>query len=170
MTREDDYCYCPFAYCYSNYAREGYAPNKLAYTDVVELNGMKLKTTLGGTGLAVSTSTKYPELALEFARYAAAPETQAGIYTYAGGQPGHAKAWENEALGQLTGGFFRTLRPLMERSYLRPRYHGYLHFQDLAGTPVQEVMMGKLSAKEALRQMNQFYKQSIQIKNNKNGH
>ena len=32
MSTTDDYWYCPFAYCYSNYSRSGYAKNLLHYT------------------------------------------------------------------------------------------------------------------------------------------
>jgi len=39
MSTTDDYWYCPFAYCYSNYSRTGYAKNLLHYTDVLSYNG-----------------------------------------------------------------------------------------------------------------------------------
>jgi len=53
----------------------------------------------------------------------------------------------------------------MERGYTRPRYHGYLHFQDRAGQPVQDFLMGKTSAIHALNQMNQIYQASLAIEN-----
>ena len=42
MSKTDDYWYCPFAYCYSNYSRAGYAKNLLHYTDLVEFNGKEI--------------------------------------------------------------------------------------------------------------------------------
>lgn len=169
MTREDDYWYCPFAYCYSNYSRLGYARNLLNYTKVVQVQGSRLKTTLGGTGLAVSATSMHLELAIEFARMSASSEIQSGIYAYSGGQPGHGWAWEDAGLNFHTHGFFNELRPLMEDSYMRPRYHGYLHFQDHAGQPLQDYLMGKTTASSALQSMNRCYTDSIQIKNRLHG-
>ena len=67
MSTTDDYWYCPFAYCYSNYSRTGFSKNLLHYADVVSFNGSKLRTTIGGTGLAVSAFSKYKETAIDFA-------------------------------------------------------------------------------------------------------
>src|SRR4030095_11800333 len=69
MSSTDDHWYCPFAYCYSNYSRTGYAKNLLHYTDVVSFNGNKLRTTIGGTGLAVLVFSKHKELAIDFTRW-----------------------------------------------------------------------------------------------------
>src|SRR6202000_2289535 len=58
MTLGDDIAYCPFAYGYSNYSRDGYARKLLHYHDMVTLDGKtNLRSTLGGTGLAVSSKS-----------------------------------------------------------------------------------------------------------------
>jgi multiple sugar transport system substrate-binding protein len=50
----------------------------------------------------------------------------------------------------------------MERGYVRPRYNGYLHFQDLAGDPVQDYLSGKeKDASVTLQIMNKIYHQSL---------
>jgi len=50
----------------------------------------------------------------------------------------------------------------MERGYIRPRYNGYLHFQDHAGKPIQDFMSGKTTdAKSVLKQINQLYQSSL---------
>lgn len=55
----DDLVYCPFAYGYSNYARADYAPNILCFGGLVMWGGRRLRSTLGGTGLAVSQHCKH---------------------------------------------------------------------------------------------------------------
>ena len=52
MTTTDDYWYCPFAYGYSNYSREGYARHRLTYSDLVRIGekGHRLRSTIGGNG------------------------------------------------------------------------------------------------------------------------
>jgi multiple sugar transport system substrate-binding protein len=161
MSNTDDYWYCPFAYCYSNYTRVGYAKNLLYYTDVVTYNGMQLRTTIGGTGLAISAFSKHKEIAVQFAEWVVSEKLQQTFYVQHGGQPGHMAAWQSEEANRLTNNFFKEVLPVMQNGYIRPRYNGYLHFQDHAGNPLQKCLLNNLSAKEALKEMNVIYKQSL---------
>ena len=161
MSSTDDYWYCPFAYAYSNYARIGYARHVLHYTDVAAVNGRRLKTTIGGTGLAVSAFSAHQKEALDFAAMAVSGECQRTLYVQHGGQPGHRSAWEDEMANRLTQDFFTAVLPVMENGYMRPRYNGYLHFQDHAGDPLQQCLLGKMNPKQALEEVNVIYRQSI---------
>ncbi len=161
MSSTNDYWYCPFAYGYSNYARDGYAKYPLRYTGTVSVLGHQLRTTIGGTGLSVSAHSKHPEQALSFAQMAVSEVWQSSIYVQHGGQPGHLSAWKNDLANSLTNDYFKQVLPLMERGYTRPRYNGYLYFQDHAGAPVQAYLMGKISALDALEQMNELYQISL---------
>ena len=92
MSTRDDIAYCPFAYGYSNYSREGYARHRLEFTDLVSIDGFgPLHSTLGGTGIAVSSRCTHKEIAVDYAGFTAGPECQRTIYYYSGGQPGHRK-------------------------------------------------------------------------------
>lgn len=163
MSGSDDYWYCPFAYGYTNYSREGYAKSLLHYTDVVSYSGEKLRTTIGGTGLSVSNFSKYRQEAVAFAEMVCAPQFQTNGYTLNEGQPGYLAAWKSDRNNQLTHNFFSNVLPVMENGYLRPRYHGYLHFQDEAGQYVQEFMSGKQkSAEVVLKKLNEIYTQSLE--------
>ena len=164
MTTTDNYWYCPFAYCYSNYSRVGYAANLLTYTDVVSFNGKKLQTTIGGTGLAVSAFSKHKEIAVDFASMAVSGECQRTMYVQHGGQPGHLSAWLDKEANVLTNNFFKNVLPVMKNGYVRPRYNGYLHFQDHAGTPLQKCIMNNENPKIALNEMNKIYRDSFIIK------
>lgn len=164
MTTTDNYWYCPFAYCYSNYSRVGYAANLLTYTDVVSFNGKKLQTTIGGTGLAVSAFSKHKEIAVDFASMAVSGECQRTMYVQHGGQPGHLSAWLDKEANVLTNNFFKNVLPVMKNGYVRPRYNGYLHFQDHAGTPLQKCIMNNENSKIALNEMNKIYRDSFIIK------
>jgi len=159
MSSTNDYWYCPFAYAYSNYARTGFAKHVLHYTDVVSFKGKKLRTTIGGTGIAVSSSSINPEIAIDFAQWVVSEELQQTLYAEHGGQPGHLKAWQDEKNNRLSHDFFRSVLPVMQNGYIRPRYNGYLHFQDQAGDPLQQCLMGSVTATKALDQMNHIYRQ-----------
>ena len=165
MSRTNDYWYCPFAYCYSNYARTGYADHLLQYADVVTFtNGYKLQTTIGGTGIAVSAFSQHREDAVRFAQMVVSPSWQSTLYVQHGGQPGHLEAWTNEAANKLTHRFFQEVLPTMQRGYMRPRYNGYLHFQDHAGDPLHHYLQKGGNPSSVLDTMNNLYRQSLATK------
>jgi len=161
MTTTDDYWYCPFAYGYSNYARTGYARHRLAYADLVTFKGAPLRSTLGGTGLSISANARHPLEALAFAQWLTSGPVQSTFYAEHGGQPGHRKAWTDQHLNNLTHNYFTNTLPAMDRGYLRPRYPGYLYFQDHAGDPIQEFLLNKRDAKSTLRTLDHLYQDSL---------
>ena len=166
MSQTDEFWYCPFAYGYSNYSREGYAANSLLYTDVVRFGRHgRLRTTVGGTGLAVSASSQHQEAALEFAKWVVSPAIQATFYTQHGGQPGHRSAWVSEKNNELCQNFFQNILPVMDRGYIRPRYNGYLHFQDHAGDPLHHYLQHGGQPENVLQEMNRIYQESLKQKN-----
>ena len=160
MSKTNDYWYCPFAYAYSNYARKGYATHLLHYTNVVSYKGSRLKTTIGGTGLSVSAFSKHRDIALDFVQMAVSGRCQRSMYVEHGGQPGHRSAWLDEAANRLTNNFFMEVLPVMDNCYLRPRYNGYLHFQDHAGDPLQQCLLHDTDPEKAMAAMNIIYRQS----------
>ncbi|MBT2757787.1 extracellular solute-binding protein [Mesobacillus foraminis] len=161
MSARHDLAYCPFAYGYSNYSRRGYGKNIIRFTDMVEINGHgRLKSTLGGTGLAISVKCRNIDIAVKYAEYIASPECQSTIYAENGGQPGHRNAWVNEELNGRYHDYFLSTLPALDRAYLRPRYSGYLHFQDQAGDLVRKYMMEGGNAGRILEGMNQYFRES----------
>ncbi|MBS1512845.1 MAG: extracellular solute-binding protein [Bacteroidetes bacterium] len=161
MTATDDYWYCPFAYGYSNYSRKGYADNILHYTDVITISGKKMQTTIGGTGLAVSATSAHKTIALDFAQWIVSGNIQSTLYVQHGGQPGYLAAWKDAEANTLTNDYFTSVLPIMENGYIRPRYNGYLHFQDHAGAPLHHCIMNNTSSQKALHEMNAVYRASF---------
>lgn len=156
MTAADEIWYCPFAYGYSNYSRDGYARRRLAFGDVVD--GMR--STLGGTGLAISARTRHRNDAAEYVQFVAGAECQRTLYTESGGQPGYRAAWRSASTNRLTNDFFRDTLPALDRAFLRPRYNGYLHFQDKAGPVLQRCLKRGGDAGTMLGQLNRIYRES----------
>jgi multiple sugar transport system substrate-binding protein len=141
MSARDDFVYCPFAYGYSNYARRGYGANRLEFGDLLHIaNGAIGRSTLGGAGLAISSACKHRDIALAYACFVASPECQRSLYVQNGGQPGHRSAWTDDEANRVTNGFFRNTLPALDRAYLRPRYDGYVGFQESAGPLVHEFL------------------------------
>lgn len=160
MTAGDAIGYCPFAYGYVNYARNDYTANPLCFGGLVALEGTRLRSTLGGTGLAVSQHCRDRELALEYARFVAGPEVQRGMYLRAGGQPGHRTAWTDPEANRLCGEFFRDTLQTLDEAWLRPRYSGYIPFQDRAGEIVHRYLAEGGHPRAALAEIDLAYRAS----------
>jgi multiple sugar transport system substrate-binding protein len=163
MTQRDNIAYCPFAYGYSNYARAGYAAKLLEFGDLCQIDkGGKGRSTLGGTGLAISTRCQHRDMALAYARFVASSECQKTLYTQSGGQPGHRSAWSDEEANRLTNNFFRNTLPALDRAYLRPRYDGYIDFQNQAGPVVHEYLKNGSDPRLAIQVLRDLLTKSLQ--------
>lgn len=166
---QEQFAYCPFSYGYSNYTVKGYAQHTLHYGRLVDFdtsNNSKniLKSTLGGTGIAVSAFSKHQKEALSFVSYVMQPSVQEGIYLHAGGQPGLKNAWISPASNMHTSNYFLQTLPDVEHAYVRPRYHGYLHFQDHAGIPLQQYLRTGDHKSSCFREMNRVFQESLVIR------
>jgi len=149
--------YCPFAYGYSNYSRPGYARHLLKAGGLVEFGGKRLRSTLGGAGMAVSSKTKHPRQAMDYARFTASPEVQGGVYFQSGGQPGHRTAWTDQAVNTASSGFFENTLQTLDEALCRPKVPGYMAFQDAATPVAHDAVAGKKSVAEAAREITKLW-------------
>jgi len=156
MTSGDTFGYSPFSYGYSNYARPSYVRTPLQFGGLVQRKGRRMTSTLGGAGLAISSRCAHIELAADYARFAASEPVQRGLYTESGGQPGHRAAWLDDETNRLTGNFFRNTLQTLDESYLRPRYAGYIEFQERAPAVLQRCMQGEATVKQTLQELDRL--------------
>ena len=157
MTLTDRFAYCPFAYGYSNFSRDGYARRPLEFGDLVEIDGRRCRTTLGGAGLAISSRCASVEAALDYAAFVADPLCQRTLYFENGGQPGHRSAWTDERVNRACRNFFVNTLPALDRAFLRPRYSGYLHFQDRAGSSIRDYLRRGGDERTVLERLDLLY-------------
>ncbi|RZK57905.1 MAG: carbohydrate ABC transporter substrate-binding protein [Pedobacter sp.] len=161
MTQSDEIAYCPFAYGYSNYSRNGYARKPLHFHDMISLDGKtNLRSTLGGTGLAISSKCENLAIAVEYAKYVGSSACQSSLYFESGGQPGHLAAWKNEEVNRQSQNYYLNTLPALERAFLRPRYHGSMFFQDHAGDVVRDYLMQGEDELQVLAELNKLYQES----------
>ncbi len=154
--------YCPLAYGYSNYARPGYAAHRLSFGAPPPFSTGPLATTLGGTGLALSAFRPHRSTALAYAAYAASGSVQRTLHTAAGGQPGHRSAWVDPEANRLTHDYFRATLPTLDGAYLRPRYCGYMEFQEKGGPILHQALRGAIPDDTALDALDSLYAASLQ--------
>ncbi|MGM9475790.1 ABC transporter substrate-binding protein [Pedobacter sp. GSP4] len=161
MTQTDEIAYCPFAYGYSNYSRNGYARKALHFHDMISLNGKtNLRSTLGGTGLAISAKCEEMDTAAAYVEFVGSPACQSTLYFESGGQPGHLAAWKNEEVNRQSHNYFLNTLPALQRAFLRPRYYGSMYFQDHAGDVVRDYLMNGGDETQVLSNLNGLYQQS----------
>jgi len=158
QTTDPRAAYCPFAYGYSNYSRPRYAPFPLKAGGLVTFQGSRLRSTLGGAGIAVSSKTQHPEACMDFASFTAAPETQMGVYFQSGGQPGHRAAWTDDEVNEASNHFFRDTLRTLDESILRPQFPGYMGFQDAATPVAHSCARGDIAPQAAAAEINRLYR------------
>lgn len=159
---EDAPAYSPFGYGYTNYSREGYCDFPLTFADAPGLhdNGPR-GTVIGGTGIAVSSSSRHRDVAADYAFWLAGAECQQGPFFEAGGQPGNSAAWDSDRCNEAARDFFRNTRRTLETAYLRPRYDGYMGFQDIAGSHIHAFLRDEASTTATLRALQHSYEESL---------
>jgi multiple sugar transport system substrate-binding protein len=154
MSRTDEIVYVPLMFGYSSYARSGFRPHRLRFADAPRgACGMR-GSVLGGVGIAVSARSSHFSEAADLARTIAAAEIQSGLYADAGGQPGHAAAWNCASVNAQTGDFFRLTRSTMEHAFVRPRVPGHRRFQPLAGEAIHRFLWRRdVSAETCMQEL-----------------
>ncbi len=162
MTTTDDFAWNAFAYTYHNYARAGFAAKRLCFGDLLSLEpgGPRLRSVLGGTGIAISTGCKNVAAAVGYALFVAKGNTQKGIYVHAGGQPSHGAAWDDKFADELCGGFFSGTRETQCAAIVRPRYSGYVALQTDGGRTLQGCLRDGHGLDLTLDKLNALYRES----------
>jgi multiple sugar transport system substrate-binding protein len=143
MKRDARFLYTPLIYGYVSYAREG-------AIEFADLPGGLSGSTLGGTGIAVSALSKHVDVATRFANRVAGSALQRTIYASAGGQPAHREAWRDETVNADARRFYTNTIRTLDTSWLRPRWSGYIGFQQRAGLMVSQCLRREASVAHAL--------------------
>lgn len=149
----------PLGYGYVSYAMPGFRPHQLTFADI-PLPGAR-GSALGGTGIAVSAFSGNKAAAIDYAYWVASSEVQRGLYAGSGGQPGHADAWEDEAVNAATGNFYRGTRKTLEGAYVRPRHDGYMAFQDAASKRLTAGLMAREAPAAILADLDRLFRESF---------
>ncbi|WP_421980273.1 extracellular solute-binding protein [Roseibium sp.] len=134
----------PLTYLYKGYANRGYRAHRIAFTDIPVLGSFgPVGSALGGTGLAVSSRTRQPELCSRFVAWVAGADCQSGIYARANGQPGNAVAWGSAEVNEPVLNAYWNTRLTHEAAWLRPRHDGYMAFQQEGSEIVNAALTGE---------------------------
>lgn len=162
LSVRSSHAYVPYLYGYTNYSRPGFRPYLVQAADIPALSDAgPVGSALGGAGIAISVRTAHPELALEYAFWIASAECQRGLYFQSGGQPANLVAWRDQVCNAASSDFFSATLETLEKSYLRPRHHGYLGFQDSGGDLVHACLHGDMDIAACISALNDAYARSL---------
>jgi multiple sugar transport system substrate-binding protein len=152
----------PLIYGYVSYAIAGFRANRLAFADIpVVGNAGTIGSALGGTGIAVSAFSKARQAATDFAYWIASGDVQRGPYPAAGGQPGHAAAWDDAAVNAAVGDFYRETRATLDGAWVRPRHDGYMTFQQSAADRINLGLTERQDAARVVADLNRLFRKSF---------
>ena len=155
MATNDDVAYCPLAFGYVTFARDPADAHALRFGPGPEWSG-----TLGGAGIAVSSASTHTDEAGAFARFVCSADVQRGAYVDGGGQPGHRAAWTDPMVDGAANGFFSSTLQALDRAYLRPRFDGFLSFQDAAGDVIHRFIRDRSDPDAALDRIDQLFRET----------
>jgi multiple sugar transport system substrate-binding protein len=163
MAEADSRIVCaPLIYGYVSYAMKGFRPARLAFADIPAAGSAgPVGSALGGTGIAVSNFSEVKDAAINFAYWVAGARTQRGIYASSGGQPGHAAAWEDAKVNAATGNFYKNTRATLEGAWVRPRYDGYMAFQQSASDCINAALTQRQASAKVLADLNRLFRESF---------
>ena len=148
----------PLIYGYVSYAMPGFRPSLVRFGDIaVAGRGGPSGSALGGTGIAVSAFSGAIDAAIDFAYFVAGGEAQRGPYAAGGGQPGHAAAWDDDAVNAATSDFYRATRKTLETAWVRPRHDGYMAFQQAGSDRINDGLLRKDAARKVVDDLNRLF-------------
>jgi multiple sugar transport system substrate-binding protein len=161
MVAESDVVYCPWAYGYSNYSRRENSVRLLfANAPATGATGCA-GTQLGGTGVAVSKQSPHRDEAVVYAKWLASPQHQRGTYVQEGGQPASLSAWLDPEIDAAACGFFSGTLETLEKSYVRPRFDGFVRFFEAAGIEINRCLQGETPDAQLITSLNKRFAERL---------
>ncbi|MFC3341186.1 ABC transporter substrate-binding protein [Paenibacillus abyssi] len=155
MANTNEIAYVPLMYGYSNYAQNGFASNGIHFGNIPFDEDLPTGSMIGGVGLAISAQCVHINIVIDYLKMTADGEFQSTTFFQNGGQPGHRSAWRNEEVNFATNDFFRNTLQTLDYGSMRPRFDGYIEFQEKAGTMIRDFLMeGRTDRKDLIQQLN----------------
>jgi multiple sugar transport system substrate-binding protein len=152
----------PLIYGYVSYALDGFRLARIAFADLAVIGEAGPRgSALGGTGIAVSALSERPDAAVAFALWVAGAEAQAGLYAAAGGQPGHAAAWSDDAVNAPVLDFYKATRRTLDLAWVRPRHDGYMPFQQAASDRINDGLKRREEGASVIADLNRMFEVSL---------
>lgn len=161
MAAGDAAACCPLVYGYVTYSEPGRRPHRLTACDAPAWQpGGRPGSVLGGTGVAVSRRVGGKGIAAARAhmRRLLSQPVQAELLPRVGGQPALRVAWESDAVNAACGRFYRHTRATLNQAWVRPRFPGWIAFQEQGSAVVRGGLQRRTAPIQILRQLQRTFR------------
>ena len=161
MAMDDDVTLCPLVYGYVNYAapERGHA---IRFTNAPRaVADGRPGSTLGGTGIGISTRCDVAPELLRHLRWLLSEEAQKDFIPAHQGQPSLRVAWLDPAINARCGRFFSDTAETVDHACIRPRHAGYIEFQSEASRLLADALARSASAVTTVGRLQALYRASL---------
>ena len=161
MAAGDAAACCPLVYGYVTYSEPGRRPHRLTACDAPAWQpGGRKGSVLGGTGVAVSRRVGGEDIpaARAHVRRLLAEPVQAELVPRTGGQAALRTAWESGAVNAACGGFYRRTRATLDQAWVRPRFTGWIAFQEQGSAVVRGGLGRRAAPIQILRRLQRTFR------------
>ena len=161
LTGTDDLACVPLTYGFVTYATPGSVERPCRFVDIPSAGSGPIGSVLGGTGLAVSSTSQRPDDAAAFAAWACGAEAQCRLVAPAGGQPASRTAWHDATVDADAGCFYSGTRATIAAAWVRPREAWWPGFQLAAGRLLTDALAAGAPSAGTFRQLDDLYRTSV---------
>jgi multiple sugar transport system substrate-binding protein len=152
---------CPLVYSYAYYGAADGERQPLAWSAAPRLrSGDRLgNSTLGGTGLAVTPRAYDRVLAVtRYVRGLLDVGAQLDVVSSVGGQSATAAVWASDVVDKAWNGHYSATLETLTTSYIRPRFDGWIAFQDSLSERVRSLLSDDSDAGVAVDRIEADYR------------
>jgi multiple sugar transport system substrate-binding protein len=161
MSRSNRIACCPLIYGYVNYATPSNSDRhavKFANAPLVPEIG-RSGSTLGGAGIGVSKRTEITGELIAYLVWLLNERTQIDFLAAFDGQPSLLAAWIDPGVNRRWNGFYLDTVKTVQEAWVRPRYPGYIQFQNEGSDILRKSLGNHTPASEIFRILIDFYHQ-----------
>lgn len=149
--------FIPLVFGYVTYAAAK-ASHPVLFSEAPRVTpGGRRGSVLGGTGVAMSRKAKPDEALLDHLRWLMSRDVQSGFIPAHAGQPSARTAWHDPAVNAASRDFYAATSETAESAWVRPRFDGYIVFQNKASAIIRRNLSDTSPVAETLRQVRSLW-------------
>lgn len=161
MSRGNEINIIPLVYGYVNYTRGDNLRQPLLFRDAPTGSAKYPGSVLGGTGIALTRRAKMNSALLEHLSWLMSTSAQCQLIPENEGQPSHRSAWLSDEVNSHCSNFYRMTLQTTENALVRPRFNGYIAFQNHAAHLIREALANQSSISSTIDQIRQIWRQAL---------
>ena len=128
MSEGSQVLFSPYIFGYGIYSSSSFSKEPLSFGSALSIDGSPTRSVLGGAGIAISSQSGQPDLALDYVEFLVSDECMTEIVGPNNGQGGIQAGWGAGADPEMANYFFGSTSDSIRSAFVRPRYRGFVNF------------------------------------------